>query len=85
MWNVSTQKSLSTAEYTLYSAVDEDLDKEHSYDPLLDYYQITNRVYTSCFYVAVWSRCVNVCLRVCMHMGTYVCVHVYALMIVHVT
>ena len=78
-------KSLSTAEYTLYSAVDKDLDKEHSYDPLPDYYQITNRLYTGCFYVAAWSRCVNVCLHVCMHMGTYVCVHVYASMIVSVT
>ena len=75
---------LTTAEYTLYSAVDKDLDKERSYDPLPGYYQITNRLYTGCFYVAVCSRCVNVCLHVCMHMGTYVCVHVYAFMIVHV-
>ena len=85
MQDVSTQKSLTIAEYTLYSAVDKDLDKERSYDPLPGYYQITNRLYTGCFYVAVCSRCVNVCLHVCMHMGTYVCVHVYAFMIVHVT
>ena len=68
-----------------YSAVDKDLDKERSYDPLPGYYQITNSLYTGCLYVAVCSKCVNVCLCVCMHMGMYVCVHVYAFMILHVT
>ena len=52
-------KSLSTAEYTLYSAVDKDIDKERSYDPLPGYYQITNSLYT--YWLLLCSSVLKVC------------------------
>ena len=59
MRGVSTEKSLSTAEYTLYSAVDKDIDKERSYDPLPGYYQITNSLYT--YWLLLCSSVLKVC------------------------